>query len=81
MSGINLDPGLRQAFTQQTRQRLLTESTNARLAKCVIKDNPALNGVQKYTLQMKIKIIAQVIQEAGSTIITVLKANNSSANA
>jgi len=81
MSEINLDPGLRQAFTQQTRQRLLTESTNARLAKCVIKDNPDLNGVQKYSLQMKIKIIAQVIQEAGSTIITVLKANNSSANA
>ena len=81
MSSLNLDPGLRQAFTQQTRQRLLTESTNARLAKCVIKDNPDLNGVQRYSLQMKVKIIAQIVQEAGSTIITVLKANSSSANA
>ena len=81
MSGINLDPGLRQAFTQQTRQRLLTESTNARLAKCVIKDNPDLNGVQQYSLQMKVKIIAQIVQEAGSTILTVLKMHNSSANA
>ena len=32
MNGLNYDPGLRQAFSQQTRQRLISEAYSVRLS-------------------------------------------------
>lgn len=81
MNGIKLEPGLREAFNQQTHQRLLSEATRARMAKCVITEDPNLSEAERYSLRMKIKIIAQVIQEAASTIVAILKTNNRSMNA
>ena len=81
MNGTNLDPGLRQAFTQQTYQRLVSESTQSRMAKSVTTKDHDRREVKRFTLRMKIKVIAQVIQEAGSTIVTILKASSSSVNA
>ena len=81
MNGTNLDPGLRQAFTQQTYQRLVSESTQSRMAKSVTTKDHDRREVKQFTLRMKIKVIAQVIQEAGSTIVTILKASSSSVNA
>ena len=81
MNGINFDPGLRQAFTQQTHQRLMAESTNARLAKSVTMKNKNRYELKEYTLLAKIKVISQVIQDATSIIVTILKASSNSANA
>ena len=81
MNGINFDPGLRQAFTQQTYQRLVDESTQSRMAKSVTKKDHDRREVKQFTLRMKIKVIAQVIQEASSTIVTILKTSIYPANA
>jgi len=81
MNGLNLDPGLRQAFTQQTNQRLLAESTNARLAKSVTLKNKEQYGLKEFTLRSKIKTIALVIQDAASIIFTIVRASSHPANA
>jgi len=81
MNGINFDPGLRQAFTEQTYQRLLTESTQSRMAKSVTTKGHDRSEVKQYTLRLKIKVIAQVIKEAGLTIVTILRASSYPANA
>ncbi len=81
MNGTNFDPGLRQAFTQQTYQRLISESNQARMAKSEITKDPVPSKIKQFTLRMKVKIIAQVIQEAGSTIVTILKASSYPTNA
>ena len=81
MNGINFDPGLRQAFTKQTYQRLLTESTQSRMAKSVTTKDHDRSEVMQYTLRLKTKVIAQVIKEAGSTIVTILRASSYPANA
>ena len=81
MNGINLDPGLRQAFTQQTNQRLLTEAKRARMAKCVITDEVHTNQGNHLTLRLKIKIIVQIIQEAAATIVTIIRSSEIPANA
>lgn len=81
MNNLNLDPGLRQAFTQQTHQRLLSESNRARLVKSVPPKTRQEYKVKQYSLRLKISHIAQVIQEAGSTIATILRASSYSANA
>ncbi len=56
MNGLNFDPGVRQAFTWQTHQRLLAESTNARLAKSVKTKNPGLRDAKQFSLAAKFKI-------------------------
>ena len=81
MNGLNFDPGLRQAFTQQTHQRLMAESTHARMAKSLTMKNKDRYELKEYTLLAKIKVISQVIQDATSIIVTILKANRNSANA
>jgi len=81
MNGTNFDPGLRHAFTQQTYQRLISESNQARMAKSVITKDPVPSERKQFTLRMKVRIIAQVMREAGSTIVTILKASSYPANA
>jgi hypothetical protein len=81
MNGLNLDPGLRQAFNQQTHQRLLTEATRSRMAKCVLAEVPDTGKDERLPLRWKIKVIAQIIQEAGSTIFSIARAKDSSLNA
>jgi len=51
------------------------------MAKSVTTKDHDRREVKQFTLRMKIKVIAQVIQEAGSTIVTILKASSSSVNA
>ncbi len=81
MNGTSYDPGLRHAFTQQTYQRLISESNQARMAKSVITEDSPPSVKKQFTLRMKVRIIAQVIHEAGSTIVTILKASSYPANA
>ena len=81
MNGLNFDPGLRQAFTQQTHQRLLAESSHARLAKSVKAKNPGLRDAKQFSLAAKFKIIGQLMRETGSDIITIMRAKNDTLNA
>ena len=81
MNGLNFDPGLRQAFTQQTHQRLLAESTYARLAKNVRTKNPGIRNVKQFSLVAKFRIIGQLMRETGSDIITIVRAKNDTLNA
>jgi hypothetical protein len=81
MNNLNFDPGLRQAFTRQTHQRLLTESTSARLAKSVKTKNPGLSDAKQFSLVAKLKIIGQLMRESGSDIITIVRAKNDTLNA
>jgi hypothetical protein len=81
MNELNLDPGLRQAFNQQTHQRLIAEANHARMAKSVRTKNPDLSEEKQYSLRAKIKDIGQIIRESGSTIVTILKTSSPSPNA
>jgi hypothetical protein len=81
MNRLNLDPGLRQAFTQQTYQRLLAESTHARAAKSATTRKKYHYELKEYSLRSKIRLIAQIIQDAGSIIAIILRASNNSVNA
>ncbi len=81
MNNLNFDPGLRQAFTRQTHQRLLAESTHARLAKSVNTKNPGLSDAKQLPLAAKFKIIGQLMRESGSDIITIMRAKNDTLNA
>jgi len=81
MNGLNYDPGLRQAFTRQTHQRLLAESTNTRLAKSVKTKNPGLKDAKQFSLVAKFRIIGQLMRETGSDIITIVRAKNDTLSA
>ena len=74
MNGLSFDPGLRQAFIQQIHQRLLDESTHARLAKSVKTENPGLRDAKQLPFAAKFKIVGQLIRETGSDIITIIRA-------
>lgn len=76
MNSLNLDPGLQKAFTQQTYQRLLTESTQAYRAKLVSKKSNDPLEVRFELLWLKLKIVAQVLQDAASIIHSIMKAGN-----
>ncbi len=73
MNGLNFDPGLRQAFTWQTHQRLLAESSNARLAKSVKTKNRRLRDAKQFSFVAKFEIIGQLMRETGSDIITIIR--------
>ena len=74
MNSLNLDPGLRKAFTQQTYQRLLTESTQAYRAKLVTQKSNDRLELRLELLWLKLKIVAQVLQDAVSIIHAIMKA-------
>jgi hypothetical protein len=76
MNNLNYDPGLRQALTRQTHQRLLAESTHARLAKSVKTKNPDLRNAKQFSLVAKFRIIGQLMRETSSDIITIVRAKN-----
>ena len=76
MDGLNLDPGLRKAYNQQTHQRLIAESTYARLTKSVKDQEPYQNEVIRLSLAGKFKAIGQIVRESGSNIISVIRANS-----
>ena len=81
MNGLNLEPGLRQAYTKQTHARLLAESTNARIVKSVKSKNPSRVELKQFTYGGKLKAISRIIRETGSDIITVIKASPGPAKA
>jgi hypothetical protein len=81
MNNLNLDPGLRKAFSQQTHQRLLAESNQARLVKSLRTEKPDLRKLKSYSLTAKLKIIGQLMRETGANIITVMRANEDALNA
>ncbi len=81
MNNLNFDPGLRKAFSEQTHQRLLTESNQARLAKSIRTEKPDLRKLKSYSLTTKLKIIGQLMRETGENIITVVKASEDALNA
>lgn len=81
MNGLNYDPGLRQAFSQQTRQRLLSEASNARLSGSLPTDGPEHQETRRYNLALKIKVISEIIKDSGSAILMVMRANRDTLNA
>jgi hypothetical protein len=81
MNSLNLEPGLRKAFNNQTHQRLLAESTQARLVKSVSPENKHRIQLKQYPWRLKIKHISTVLQDAASAIITIMRASSYSANA
>ena len=80
MNSLNLDPGLRQAFTQQTHQRLLAESSRARLVNRVAKLDRKRYEAKQYTLRGKIKVISEVIKDSAAIIVSILKDGSSTAS-
>ena len=81
MNNLNFDPGLRKAFSQQTHQRLLAESNQARLVKSIETEKPDLRNIKRFSLLAKIKIIGQLVRETGGNIISVMRANEDALNA
>ena len=81
MNSLNLEPGLRNAFNKQTNQRLLAESTQARMVKSIHPENKHRVQLEQYPWRLKIKHIASVLQDAVSAIITIMRASSHSANA
>jgi hypothetical protein len=81
MDGLNLDPGLRKAYNQQTHQRLIAESARARLIESAKNQDPSQNEVIQYSMVEKLKAIGQIVRESGSNIITVIRAKNETINA
>jgi len=81
MNGLNYDTGLRQAFSQQTRQRLLSEANSVRLAQSVSTEKADLKETRRYNLALKIKVIRELTKETGSAILNLMKANRDSLNA
>jgi hypothetical protein len=81
MENFNFDPGLREAYAQQTYQRLLAESTKARSVKSVKTKNPGLRDTKQFSFVEKFKIVGQLIRETGSDIITVMRAKNDTLSA
>ena len=81
MNGLNYDPGLRQAFSQQTRQRLLSEANSARLAQSVPAEDTDLKETRRYNLALKIKVISGIVKDTGSAILMVMKASRDTLNA
>ena len=81
MNGLNYDPGLRQAFSQQTRQRLLSEAKSARLAQSVPTEDNDLKETRRYSLALKIKVISGIVKDTGSAILMVMKSSGDTLNA
>jgi len=81
MNSLNLDHDLRKAFNQQTYQRLLAESSQARSLNSVSKRDKYRHELKQYSLRSKIRIVSQVVHDAASIIGTILKARSNSANA
>ena len=80
MDGLNLDPGLRKAYNQQTHQRLIAESARARLIESAKNQDLDQNEAIQLSLVGKLKAIGQIVKESGSSIITVIRANNDTVN-
>ena len=80
MDGLNLDPGLRKAYNQQTHQRLIVESARARLIESAKNQDLDQNEAIQLSLVGKLKAIGQIVKESGSSIITVIRANNDTVN-
>ena len=80
MDGLNLDPGLRKAYNQQTHQRLIAESARARLIESAKNQDLDQNEAIQLSLVGKLKAIGQIVKESGSSIITVIRANNNTVN-
>ncbi len=81
MDGLNLDPGLRQAYTKQTQQRFLTEANNARLLKSVKTQESSPRELKRYTFGGKLRAIGQIIRDTSADIVSVIRAGDSTANA
>jgi len=81
MNGLNLDPGLRHAYTKQTQQRLLAESSHARMIKSVKDQNPARLKLKQLTVGGKLRAIGRIIRDSSSDIVTIVKASAGPAKA
>ena len=81
MDGLNLDPGLRHAYTKQTQQRLLAESTHARITKSVKNQKPARKELVQFTVGGKLRKIVRIIRDSSSDIITVIRTSAGPAKA
>lgn len=81
MDGLNLDPGLQHAYTKQTQQRLLAESTHARMIESVKDKKPARIDMKQFTVGGKLRTIVRIIRVSSSEIVTVIRANAGPAKA
>jgi hypothetical protein len=81
MNGLNYDPGLRNAITQQHRERLLRESNQIRLLKNIPDEAPEPNRTPGISLSERIKPILGRVRDTGKAILIALGARNESLNA
>lgn len=81
MNGLNYDPGLRNAITQQHRERLLRESNQIRLLKSVPDETPEPSRTPGISLAERIKPILGRVSDTGKAILIALGARNESLNA
>jgi hypothetical protein len=81
MDGLNLDPGLRHAYTKQTQQRLLAESTHARITKSVKNQKPARRELKQFSVGGKLRAIGRIIRDSSSAIVTVIRTSTGQAKA
>jgi hypothetical protein len=81
MNGLDLDPGLRHAYTKQTQQRLLTESTHARMIKSVKPQKPARKELDRFTIGGKLRAIGRIIRDTSADIATIIRAGAGPAKA
>ena len=81
MNGLNLDPGLRHAYTKQTQQRLLAESTHSRMIKSVKDQKPARIELKQFTLGGKLRAIGRIIRDSSSDIVNVIRTSAGPAKA
>jgi hypothetical protein len=80
MDRFNPDPGLPEAYTQQSHQRLINIARNERLAKSVKNDNAGQSNSKQLSLVWKLKVIGQIVRDSGSDIITIVKTKNDTIN-
>jgi hypothetical protein len=81
MDGLNLDPGLRQAYTKQTQQRFLAEANNARILKSTKSQKTGPRKLKQFSFGGKVKAIGHIIRESGSEILNVIRTKNGTAQA
>lgn len=81
MNGLNYDPGLRNAITQQHRERLLHESNQIRLLKSIPNEESKPNREPRAPQARRINPLLERVSEIGKAILIALGARNESLNA
>ena len=81
MNGLNYDPGLRKAITQQHFERRFAESENARLISISSEEKAAPKEIKGLNLIQIIKSMSGRISQSDSSLLLALRAKSDPLNA